>query len=47
MGSRVAETGEDGVTHAAADKPVVAGDHLGDGPVVGGHDLAQFLGIEP
>jgi hypothetical protein len=44
---RVAEIDQHTVAHVLRDKAVEPGDDLGDGPVIGGDDLAQILRIEP
>jgi hypothetical protein len=46
MRSRVAEIDRDTVAHVFGDKAVEAADHVGDGLVIGGDDLAQILGVE-
>ena len=46
MRSRVAEINENAVAHVLGDKAVEPGDHLCDGAVIRGDDLAQILGIE-
>jgi hypothetical protein len=47
MRSRVAKIDQDAVAHILGDKAIEPGDHLGDGAVIRGNDLAQILGIEP
>ena len=47
MRLRIAEIDQHPVAHVFGDKAVEPGDHLGDGAVIGGDDLAQILGIEP
>src|SRR6516165_2511570 len=46
MRPRVAEIRENTVAHVFGDKAVEPGDHLGDGAMIGGDDLAQILGIK-
>jgi len=46
MGSRIAKIDEHAVAHIFRDIAVKAGDHLGDGFVIGAEDLAQILGVE-
>ena len=42
----VAEISAHAVAHVFRDKPIKASDHVGDGAVIGGDDLAQILWIK-
>ena len=46
MRARVAKIDQDAVAHVPGDEAVEPGDHLSDGAVIRGDDLAQILGIE-
>jgi hypothetical protein len=47
MRLRVAEIGENAVTHVFWDETTVALDQLGAAAVIGGNDAAQVLGGDP
>jgi len=47
MRLRIPEVNQHAIAHVASDKPVKALDNLCDAAMVGAHDLAQILRIEP
>ena len=47
VGERMAEVDQEPIAQVLRDVPLEAADHLGADLLVGPHDLAQLLGIEP